>query len=80
MIVGPKGQIVIPKLFREDKNIYPGDKVVIELKEEGIVIEKPFRNPIQMFRAIAKKGKSIKIDSDKDYDKMMKERWKKLSM
>ena len=42
MRVGPKGQIVIPKLFREDKKIYPGDKVIIELKEEGIIIDRLF--------------------------------------
>lgn len=79
MKVGPKGQIVIPKLFREEKKIYPGDRVFIELKEEGIIIEKPVENPIKIFEEVSKKGKSIKIDSDKDYEAMMEERWKKVS-
>ena len=39
MKIGPKGQVVIPKLFREEKNIFPGDKVIIELGAEGIIIE-----------------------------------------
>jgi len=80
MKIGPKGQVVIPKLFREEKNIFPGDKVIIELGAEGIIIEKPVGNPVKILRDIAKKGKSVRADSDKDYDEMMKARWKKLGI
>jgi len=80
MRVGPKGQIVIPKLFREDKKIYPGDKVIIELKEEGIIIEKQREDPLKVFEEISSKGKSVKVDSDRDYDEMMRKRWKKLGI
>ena len=38
--VGPKGQIVIPKLLREAYNIVEGSTVVIEPREEGILIRK----------------------------------------
>ena len=79
MMIGPKGQVVIPKLFREAKNISPGDKVIVELGTEGIIIEKPMENPVKVLREIAKKGKSVKVDSDKDYKEMMERRWKKLS-
>ena len=79
MKVGPKGQIVIPKIFREQKKIYPGDKVFIELREEGIIIEKPLEDPLKVFERVSKNGKHIKIDSDKDYHNMMEERWKKVS-
>ena len=79
MKVGPKGQIVIPKLFREQKRIHPGDRVFIELKKEGIVIDKPLEDPISIFERVSKKGKSVKVNSDKDYEQMMKGRWKKLS-
>lgn len=81
MKVGPKGQIVIPKEIRDEKKILPGDEVFIELSEKGILIEKPKRDIIADFERIAKSGKSIdKVDSDKDYAQMMKQRWDKLKL
>ncbi len=38
--VGPKKQVVIPKMFRRSKKIEPGSKVVFKEKEDGIIIEK----------------------------------------
>lgn len=76
----PKGQIVIPKIFREHKKIYPDDKVFVELRENMIIIEKPTSDPISVFEEISRKNKSVKVNSDKDYDEMMKERWKKKSI
>ncbi len=75
--VGPKGQIVIPKIFREHKKIYPGDKIFVELREDSIVIEKPTKDTLKIFEEISKKGKAVNVNSDNDYDQMMKERWKK---
>jgi AbrB family looped-hinge helix DNA binding protein len=39
--VGPKGQILIPKPMREAIGIKPGVDVVIELRDDEIVITKP---------------------------------------
>jgi AbrB family looped-hinge helix DNA binding protein len=39
--VGPKGQILIPKPMREAIGIKPGVEVVVELKDDEIVISKP---------------------------------------
>jgi|WetSurMetagenome_2_1015567.scaffolds.fasta_scaffold109076_3 AbrB family looped-hinge helix DNA binding protein len=39
--VGPKGQILIPKPMREAIGIKPGVDVVVELRDEEIVISKP---------------------------------------
>jgi AbrB family looped-hinge helix DNA binding protein len=39
--VGPKGQILIPKPMREAIGIKPGVDVVIELRDDEIVISKP---------------------------------------
>ena len=81
MKIGPKGQVVIPKEMRDEKKIFPGDEVFVELSDAGILIEKPTRDIIADFERIAKSGKSInKVDSDKDYAEMMKQRWNKLNL
>lgn len=42
--LGSKGQIVIPKIVREFPGIGPGDEVVMEFIEEGILI-RPKEDP-----------------------------------
>jgi len=37
--VGPKGQVVIPKKFRDELGIEPGDEVVVSLSEKGVLIQ-----------------------------------------
>ncbi len=39
--VGPKGQVVIPKRMRESLGLKPGVEVVLELRDQEIVIRKP---------------------------------------
>jgi AbrB family looped-hinge helix DNA binding protein len=39
--VGPKGQILIPKPMREAIGIKPGVDVIVELRDNEIVISKP---------------------------------------
>ncbi len=39
--VGPKGQIVIPKVFREAYGIKEGGEVIIEPTDKGLVIKAP---------------------------------------
>lgn len=36
--VGPKGQVVIPKLIRERYGISVNDYVIVELREDGILL------------------------------------------
>ena len=83
MTVGPKGQVVIPKIFRDIEKIMPGNEIIFELKEEGILIKKQQYDHIKMAemiaKSISKKHKKIVIDSDKDYEEMLEDRWKKAS-
>ncbi|MFM8504471.1 MAG: AbrB/MazE/SpoVT family DNA-binding domain-containing protein [Acidimicrobiaceae bacterium] len=37
--VGPKGQVVIPKKFRDELGIEPGDHVEVSLSENGVLIQ-----------------------------------------
>ena len=37
--VGPKGQVVIPKKFRDELGIEPGDEVEASLSENGVLIQ-----------------------------------------
>mgnify|MGYP001605072038 CR=1 FL=1 len=80
MTVGPKGQVVIPKIFRDLENIFPGNEIIFELKDEGILIRKIQYDHIKMAEMIAKSGKKLKkYQANKEYEKMLGERWKKAS-
>ncbi|MFM7879962.1 MAG: AbrB/MazE/SpoVT family DNA-binding domain-containing protein [Acidimicrobiaceae bacterium] len=37
--IGPKGQVVIPKEFRDELGIEPGDEVEVSLSENGVLIQ-----------------------------------------
>ncbi|HLD41589.1 MAG TPA: AbrB/MazE/SpoVT family DNA-binding domain-containing protein [archaeon] len=81
MVVGPKGQVVIPKDIRAAEQIYPGTEVIFETTDHGIHIEKaaPKEDLLESFRGLAKKiNFRGKINSDKDYEEMLEGRWKKL--
>jgi len=76
--VGPKGQILIPKILREEYNILPGDEVIIKETDEGILIEKSSEEPIKIMEEISQKyGKKIKINYHA-YEEEIEERWKKV--
>lgn len=79
--VGPKGQVVIPKVFRDDQGIEPGQQVVFEQKiehgEKELVMKKKANDFIAFLGEFRKKHaiKNFKYDSDKAYDEMMEERF-----
>ena len=76
MKVGLKGQIVIPKVFRDEFNISPGDEIIMRDNENKLVLEKP-KDPVNALRNIAKTiNFNKKIDPhivEEEYD----EKWKK---
>ena len=79
MKVGPKGQIVIPKALRDEKKIFPGDEVFVELNDKGILIEKKMiKDSVKVFEEIAKSVKYSKEIDPHAYEEEIMERWKKL--
>ncbi len=53
--LGAKGQVVIPKIFRDNYKIYPKQEVIIMAKDEGVLIKKQDDNIIEKLREIAKR-------------------------
>lgn len=57
--VGPKGQIVIPKFFRDAYGIKEGEVVIIEPKEAGMLI-KNIKDPDETARWILDRKKKLR--------------------
>ena len=57
--VGPKGQIVIPKLLRKAYNIVEGGTVLIEPREDGILIRRNM-DPDEVIRWIKERRKKLR--------------------
>ena len=79
--ISSKGQIVIPKIFRDSYKIYPEQEVIIKGEEKSIVI-KPVNDDIIDFlqrvseeAARKRKGKKLIVDPHyiyEQYDKRAK--------
>ena len=68
--VGPKGQVVIPKDVRKLLNIKPGSEILIEIRENDIVIRSALKDQ-DFFEKFIKTPKKLakKIDLKQIYDK-----------
>lgn len=63
-----KGQVTIPKPFREILHIKEGDNLEFELKGDMLVLKKKERKSILRLGGIAK-GRKIGIGSERDFTK-----------
>lgn len=79
--VGPKGQVVIPKIFRDEYGIVPGDEILLG-EEHGhgvkeLVVKKNNDDFITYLDEFAKKNarKGFRYDSDAAHEEMMAERF-----
>lgn len=64
MKMGPKGQVVIPKLIRDDYGLKPGGEVVFDYTGQEVVLKKPASNIAELARLIARSGKKVKITTE----------------
>ncbi len=79
MKVGPKGQVVIPKVIRDEYNINPGDNIMFREENNKTIIEKDKIDPIAVFKKAAKSKKKIKFKFDPHAIEMeYEERWRKV--
>ncbi len=75
--VGPRGQIVIPKLIRDSLGINPGDDVLIEVREGELVI-RPSRDPksfVDEFCGVIRRKLKEKIDLERVIEEEVEERF-----
>ena len=62
--VGPKGQIVIPKALRDAYNIREGGEIIIEPRDDGILIRKKM-DPEEVIDWLRLRKYRIKVASGK---------------
>jgi AbrB family looped-hinge helix DNA binding protein len=70
--IGAKGQVVIPKVFRDEYSLKPGMSICFNEEEGKLVISRPGTNVVEMLRNLPKKN--IEHDSDVEYENQIKER------
>ena len=81
MTIGPKGQVVIPIYFRKKYKIFPGDEVIIEETENGILLEKPSIDIVKLAEELAKKIKyQGPIDTKKGHYEQIEKRLRRAGL
>ena len=75
--VGPKSQVVIPKVFRDHLGIEPGEDVKVTLEDGNVVIQKKGKDMMKLMVETATYSADNIVDSDTNYEEMMEERWNK---
>lgn len=64
MKIGPKGQVVIPKLIRDNFGLKPGGEVIVDYNGRDVVIRKTASNIAEIARAIAMSGRKVKVAAE----------------
>lgn len=76
--LGPKGQIVIPKIFRNLFRLYPGGEVIITIERDKGVLIKQVEDPIAILEEVSgeaarrRKGSQFKYDKKEFYEQYEK--------
>ncbi|MBI1968586.1 AbrB/MazE/SpoVT family DNA-binding domain-containing protein [Candidatus Woesearchaeota archaeon] len=74
--IGSKGQIVIPKILREEYNIKKNTELILRDTGQGILLQRPHLDIAEEFARLARQhGKIVKVDVhaiEKQYEERMK--------
>lgn len=63
-----KGQVTIPKSFRDKLHIKEGDSFMFEMKDDILILKKKERKSILSFGGIAR-GRKVGIGNEREYTK-----------
>jgi len=75
MRVGPKGQVVIPKVLRNAFKIGPGTEVTFSIEAEKIVLRATRTDAADVFERIARSGRTIrKFPPHSAYERELRKR------
>ena len=77
MKVGPKGQVVIPRLMRKALKIEPGSKVSFRLEDDKLILRKPAFDAVAVFERIAKEINYNQEIDPHAYEEELDERFKR---
>lgn len=74
--VGPKGQVVIPKDVRDSLGIKNGSSIILEVKEDSVVIkpEKPAEQAVKDYTSVVKRKLAQEINLKKILQEEIEER------
>ena len=71
--ISSKGQLTIPKDFREQLKLHEGDEVIIYIKDEGIII-KPRTRHLGMLRGLLRK--EITLNKAIEFIQSERQKWR----
>ena len=71
--ISSKGQLTIPKEFREQLKLHEGDEVIIYIKDEGIII-KPKTRHLGMLRGLLRE--EITLNKAIEFIKSERQKWR----
>jgi AbrB family looped-hinge helix DNA binding protein len=75
--VGTKGQVVIPKSFRDALGIKAGEDINMTIEDDKVIIERQAHDIKQRLQQISKHAEGEIQSSDEAYEAMRQERWTK---
>ncbi len=68
-----KGQLTLPKKFRDKLNIHPGDEVIIQLKGNSITIINP---PVHLRMLRGLMHEEIDVTKAEDFIQQERKKWR----
>lgn len=71
--ISTKGQLTIPKEFREKLNLHSGDEVILYLKDDGMVV-KPKVAHLGMLRGLL--SEEININKANEFIQSERKKWR----